>query len=239
MSILDLRKLSKLNKIDHAILEIRKRAAALDPGKTIQGQIDKLTADFNAKNDDAKKLQAELTDLELQQKNIGDKIKKIDKELYGGKVVNPREVENFEKEIEALKKQRSNLDERIMELWELGPPAKKLAEDVQAQIDEKKNELGEYQKKVVVFRKQLEDEFKRLSALRPEAVKEVPPALLARYEAIKQKYGGIGMAEVVKGNSCGECGTLLPEKLVEGAKEGRVVTCESCHRILYASEGMI
>src|SRR5687767_3792804 len=127
----DLLKLWKLHLVDTAILEIRGRAAALDPGKTIIAQIDALNKQLGGTGGQAKTLSAELTDLELQQKNIADKIQKIEKSLYGGKVVNPREVENYQKEIEGLRRQRSALDERIMELWELVPPAKEAAAKIE------------------------------------------------------------------------------------------------------------
>ena len=81
--------------------------------------------------------------------------------------------------------------------------------------------------------------FKERAAQRPIAAQEVPPALLARYEAIRKKYDGIGMARISKTGSCEACGTRLPTKVVEDVKDGRVVTCEACHRILYASEGLL
>lgn len=239
MSVLDLRKLHKLHQVDVAIHEIRKRAEALDPGKRIQAEINGLTADFNAKDEAAKKYASELSDLELKQKGIDDKLKKIDKDLYGGKVVNPREVENLQKEIGILKNQRGDLDLRILELWDLAPPARKAAEEVQALIDAKKKELAEYQKKVVQAKAQLEAQYKEQTAKRPALAAEVPKPLLARYDAIRQKMHGVGMAEVIKGGNCSRCGTHLPLKIVEDALDGRVVTCESCHRIIYASEGLV
>ena len=239
MSSLDLRKLHQLHQVDVALHEIRVRAAALDPGKRIQAAINALQQDFDVKDAESKKLGGELADLELKQKGIDEKVKKFDKELYGGKVVNPREVENLQKEIQILKRQKGEMDGRILELWELVPPAKKAADDVQAKIDEQKKALAEYQKQVVEARGKLEQQFKELTAKRGPLAKEVPPPMLARYEAIRQKQHGVGMADVVKGNNCGRCGTHLPIKSIEIAKEGRIVTCESCHRILYASEGLI
>ncbi|MFQ3678604.1 MAG: hypothetical protein SNJ74_11745 [Fimbriimonadaceae bacterium] len=47
------------------------------------------------------------------------------------------------------------------------------------------------------------------------------------------------MAKISKTGSCGMCGTMLPEKLIEGAREGRLVACEGCHRFLYFSEGVV
>jgi predicted nucleic acid-binding Zn-ribbon protein len=229
----------KLHQLDSSILEIRNRAAALDAGKSIQSEIAKIEAEYKQVGGNAKALSAEQTDIELKQRSLGEKLVKIDKELYGGKVVNPREVEALQKEIGILKKQRSDLDGRLLELWEEVPPAKKAAEEIEARLNIKKKELEEYQKKVLEFKVKLEKEFKERSAMRPALAKEIPPAMLSRYELVRQKYGGVGMAEVLKGNTCSACGTLLPEKLVEGAREGKLVTCESCHRLLYAPDGLI
>jgi predicted nucleic acid-binding Zn-ribbon protein len=235
----DLRNLWKLHLIDASLHEIRQRAAALDPGRKLQSEIAALTAEHDSKAGAAKALSGEQTDLELQQKAIDEKLKKIDKELYGGKVVNPREVAALQKEIAALKSKRGDMDGRILELWEELPPIKKAADEVSAQLQAKQKEMDEYQKKLAQYKATLETEFKERSAKRGPLAQAVPPALLARYDAIRQKYGATGMANVSKNGSCEACGTNLPAKLIEGAKEGRIVTCEACHRILYVTDGLI
>lgn len=236
---LQLRALWKLNTIDAAIIDIRHKAASMDPGRKIQAEIDKLAAVFDEANAKAKALSAEQTDLELQQKTIEAKLKKIDGDLYGGKVVNPREVEDLQHQIDGLKKQRAKNDERILELWELVPPAKKAAEEAHAPIEVKKKELAEHQKKMIELKKTLEAEFKELNAKRPAALQGISAGLMARYDAIRQKHGGIAMATVDRRGNCTMCGTLLPKKTVESALEDKVVTCEECHRIIYATEGVI
>lgn len=239
MADLDLRKLWKLHLVDHQLADIRQRAAALDPGRKIQSEIATLTAKHDAQSAHLKALIGDQTDIELQQKSIDDKLKKMDKELYGGKVVNPKEVEAMQKEIANLKSKRGDLDVRLLELWESTPPAKKETEETAAIINEKKKELAEFQKKVMASKTQLEKEFKERSELRPRLAKEVPGPMLERYEMIRQKHGGIGMAGVTRKLSCEACGTNVPTKSVESAKEGKIVTCEACHRILYASDGLI
>lgn len=236
---LQLRALWKLHEIDAAIVAIRHRAATMDPGRKIQAEIEKLNAVYEELNAKSKALSAELTDLELQQKSIEAKLKKIDADLYGGKVVNPREVEDLQHQIEGLKKQRAKNDERILELWEMAPPAAKAAEEAKVPLDAKKKELAEHQRKMLELKKTLEAEFKELNAKRPSAATGINPGLLARYDAIRQKHGGIGMTAVDRRGNCTMCGTLLPKKTVESALEDKVVTCEECHRIVYATEGLI
>jgi predicted nucleic acid-binding Zn-ribbon protein len=240
MASLELSRLWKLAQVDRALAEIRARAAALDVGQKIQAEIAAIEREDTMVGGQARALRSELTDLELQQKSIDDKIKRIDKELYGGKVVNPREVENFEKEIAGLKKQRAKADERILELWELLPPAEKAAGEVQKRLDEKKEQLAGRRKKALEEKALLEADYKKYTAARPtlaEAVKN--PTLLARYDNLRQRHAGIGMAEVTKKNSCGVCGTNLPERTIQMLKDDKLVTCEACHRILYYTEGIV
>ena len=239
MSSPSLQRLWRLHEVDVALVEIRKRAAALDPGKVIQSQLKALEDEYAVKGGAAKALSAEQTDLELKQKGIDEKLKKIDKDLFGGKIVNPREVEALEKEIEMLKRQRASMDERLLELFEQAPPANAAAAEIQKRIDAKKGELAEYQKRVVKEQERLKGEFAKVSAARPEVAKGLEPGLLARYDAIRQKQGGVGMSKVTKFGTCEMCGMKLPVKSIEAAREGRVVTCEACHRILYYTEGLI
>ena len=236
----ELQRLWKLAQVDRALAEIRARAAALDPGKRETAELAALEKQEAEVGGKARALRGELTDLELAQKGIDDKIKKIDKELYGGKVVNPREVENFEKEIAALKKQRGKHDERVLELWDLTPPAEAAAAKVSEAIEGKKKEIVERRKKALSDKTLLEQDFKKYSEMRPALAADVKnPTLMARYDSIRQRHAGIGMAEATKKRTCGACGTLLPERSIQMLKEDKLVTCESCHRILYYTEGVV
>jgi uncharacterized protein len=226
----ELWKLWKLHQVDQALLEIRKRAAALDPGKQLHAEIKTLEKGLD--ESEARKLAAEQKDLELQQKGAEERAAKLEKELYGGKVVNPREVETMQKEIDSLKRQRSQIEERILEIWEALPPAKEQAAKIEVALEKRKKLLAEHQKQVMQDKSQLERDYKEYSEKRPQLAKAVGPALLSRYEAIRANHGGIGMAEIVKERSCGGCGTLLPERVIQQAKDNKVVTCEACHRIL-------
>lgn len=239
MASLKLRPLWQLHQIDSAIVEIRQQAAALDPGRRIQGELATLKAEQQKRAGEAKRIHGEVADLELLNKSLDDKIKKIDREVYGGKVVNPREVENLQKEIDMLKKQRSTHDEQILALWDQEPAASQAALEVEKRVGAAEAALAEHQRGVRELKLKLEAEFKARSAERPAAAKAVDPALLARYEGIRQKHDGLGMTSVDKRGVCILCGTLLPRKTVEAAHEDKVATCETCHRIVYVTEGLI
>jgi len=188
MSSNPLSELWKLHRIDAALTEIRKRAAALDAGQTIAAEIRALEAELTSgAGGQAREVGSKLQDFELKQRGIEEKLKKFDKELYGGQVVNPREVEAIQKEIAMLKKQRDTNDEAMLELMEAQPDAKKVFEGIEKRIDAKKAELAETRKRALAEKAKLEAEFAKMSAARGGAAKAVDPGLLARYETIRKR----------------------------------------------------
>jgi uncharacterized protein len=233
-------RLWRLAQLDNRLTDVRKRAAGLDVGQKLAAEVKALEAKVAEVDGAYHALSGESKDLELANKGIEDKLKRIDKELYGGKVVSPKEVQNLEKEIETQKKQRGRNDDRLLELMELIPPGEETAKKWTRALDQRRKMLAAKQAEAKSERAALEAEYKELGAKRPELAKIVGPSLLAKYDSIRQKHGGIGMVEVdVKRTVCTGCGTHLPERTIQSLKDGKVVTCETCHRLLYYTEGVV
>lgn len=228
----DIDSLYLLHKIDVALYEIKARAKGLDVGQKIQAAIAALTPH----HDEAKKafddLHAEQTDKQLEQKTLEDKIKHIDQLLYGGKVVSPKEIENYQKEIAMFKRRIDDLEMRQLEILDELPGVQKVFEKHKSDMAALRTKLKTTYDAAVIEKARLESEFKEWNGKRPAAEAKVPAGLLKQYEATKQRLGGIGMAEVFGNGKCGRCGTTLPTKTLELLKEGKTCTCEECHRIL-------
>ncbi|MHB8636383.1 MAG: zinc ribbon domain-containing protein [Fimbriimonadaceae bacterium] len=233
----DLRRLWALHEVDSEILDLKRRAARLDAGFAESAALKALEAKDADLGETARALIAEQLDTELKQRGYDEKIKKFEKQLFGGTVTNAREVDGLQKEIAMLKRQRDGFDDRLLELMDAVPPAQARLHKLTAEIEAAKSALGAKRQAALVEKGKIEAEFKSAVAKREIAKNSVPPALLNRYETIVKRYEGVGMAEVVKGRSCGGCGTLLPARTLQGALEGSVITCESCHRILYYVDG--
>jgi len=72
-----------------------------------------------------------------------------------------------------------------------------------------------------------------LMAERKELTAKIPPAVLTNYERIRKGRGGVAIAEAVD-SRCSRCRiTLRPQFLQELKKGEKIMTCESCQRILY------
>lgn len=225
--------LFKLHEVDAAMVDAKKRHDNMDPGREIAARMQAVAKEHAAAKQEADRLVGELKDAELLQKSIQDKIAKFDKQLYGGTIISPREVENFQKEIGLLKVQRDGLDDRILELWELVPPAQAAEKELAVQVETLKTELDAHQKKVVEDRAKLAALYKELAAKRPALAAKVDANLLKIYEANRERHGGVGMTEINESNNCARCGMSVPRKTIDAVGRDVVMTCESCHRIFY------
>ena len=235
----DTMRLWRLAQIDNRLADARGRAAKLDVGQKLAAEVKALEAKEAEVGGAYRGLMGESKDLELANAGIAEKLKRIDAEMYGGKV-GAREIENLNRDAAAQKRLRDANDERLLAIMDLAPPAKEAAEKWGRARDQRRRMLAARQAEAKAERAALETEYKELAAKRPEAAKIVSPSLLARYDSIRQKHGGIGMVEVdLKYNTCTGCGTHLPERTIQGLKDEKALTCETCHRLLYYTEGAV
>jgi predicted nucleic acid-binding Zn-ribbon protein len=218
------------------MVEIARRLKLYQPTAELRRELQTASDELAQAEARLRSLQQEAKDIELQDRSVEDKIKRLEKELYGGKIVNPREVEAVQKEIRLLKDQRSELDSRLLELWELVPGAEEALVEPRSRVARLRERLQSEESVLKKENEQLEEEYRRLAAARKERLEGIPPSWLSRYEAIRQRQGGIAMADVTAQGLCGACGTTLPRTTIEQAKVGNLATCQECHRIVYLWE---
>lgn len=225
--------LFKLHRVDAALFSLKQEAAGLDTGQEEQKLIKAEEAASKEVLGRAKALTHEMKDLELQQKGYQEKIKGFEKKLYDGSVVSPKEVENLEKEIAMLRTLTENLDERLLQLFEEAPLAVKDAEGAQSRIDALTARIAEKRERAVARHAEIKAEFETLRSQRPALAKEVEKDLYGKYEEVRKRTGGTGMAEVTEDNRCSHCGMHVPERQSQMLNDDRLVQCEGCHRILF------
>ena len=228
--------LFRLHKLDARLLEIKNRAGALDAGKAILKEIARIKEEEKAVREEPARLQTVIKDLELRAGTNRDKAKSLDKELYSGKVVNPKEVATMEGEIARLKALADQEETESLEMMELIPAAEEAAKKVNVGLARLAKQYEAKKQSDTAEMGALQDEYKRLVPIRAEQAKNVPRLLLEQYERIRAKLGGVGMGEVVNG-VCDACGTIVPTKTQQALGEDKVLTCEDCHRILFMAVG--
>ena len=141
-------------------------------------------------------------------------------------------------EIEEVKQVKAKTEEEILGLMEM---QERLAVDVkEAEARLKTREDQAKQDESVVRGKlaKVESELTIVRAERGSRAKELSPALLASYERIMKARGGTAVASVGAASICGGCRmSIRPQALMELRSATGLMTCESCGRYLYYSEG--
>lgn len=231
-----LKKVARVQKVDTAILEAKRKFAAIDPGRGVQAARDAAQAAFDEAAAAHKALRTEVEDLELATKGIEQKIESEQKRLYSGGVYNAKDADAIDREVANLKDRRSKNDERILELWELIPPAKQAEETEAEKLKATEAKLAEYRGKYEKVRGEFEAAVAKLNELRAAAIQGVDPSLLAKYEQNRDRRHGIGLALVVDGQ-CTACNTPVPKKQLGDVVDGHTLqACENCFRFLYVDE---
>ena len=225
--------LDALQQIDTQIQKAKRAQALLDNGSQATQQAQAARDAERAGRDAFHLLSGELKDAELKLSSIETKRKSYQQKLYQGTVTNAKELANIEKEIEALGRQRSDTDDRILGLMEQAEQAQadlSVAEErARAAETHRAGVTAQFQSRYEAMALEITDATQRRGA----AVSEVTDKpLLKRYEDIRLRSSGLGIVKI-EGADCGGCHMTLPAGAIKLVKEGlQVQTCENCGRLL-------
>ena len=165
---------------------------------------------------------------------VSDKAAQHDKNLYSGSVTNPRELQAMQDEIGALKRRVRQLEDQELELMEQIEP---LDADL-AKLAARRSELDasaiSIRSGIAEGEVTVDAELTVVRSERNTAAAGIDPELLARYEELRPKSGGIAIARMVGGH-CGGCHLALSAMEVDRIRKlppEEPATCEECGRLL-------
>lgn len=163
------------------------------------------------------------------------KIEQSESNLYSGNVKNPKELQDLQNEVAALKRHLETLEDRQLEAMleeETAEQANQAALDKQKQV---KVRLANQNQTLTSEQSELNKELERLDSERQAALAPLDPSLLTVYDELRQQKRGLAIAAVSDG-ACAACGTTLsPAQLQSSRSTGQINNCPTCGRILYAN----
>lgn len=222
-----------VQQIDTLTQRAKRSQANLDNGTAAGAAADAANAAAQAKKSELHTLAGDLKDNELKLSTVETKRKSYQQKLYQGSVTNAKELANIEKEIEALGRQQSDLDGRILMLMDEVEQAQVASSAADAAAHTAEGHRAEV---IAAYRSRYDAltlEISSLTQRRESAAAGVEDqAALKRYDAIRAKAGGIGIAKI-EGDTCGGCHMKLSSTLIKTVKEqAQIQTCENCGRLL-------
>jgi len=178
---------------------------------------------------------ARSSDLDLEIKSLNAKMKAVDERLYSGRVKNPKELQDMQDEVAALKRRRATLEDDLLEAMievenhqALCAEASTRLADLQA---EQETEQGDLRHEQQTLTGALAD----LKQQRQAALKPISAASLQIYQELRPVKQGQVVAPMIDTmcKTCGSTQTLTIAKQVRVGKE--LVYCTGCGRILVFS----
>lgn len=170
-------------------------------------------------------------DAELEGKSLDERIRASDARLMSGSVHNPKELESLQQSVEALRRQRGQVEETALE-------AMMMAEELTKQGDKQAGSLSRQEQQWSHRHADLlEEEVKlkrlalQLKAQRSALVSSLPEADVTLYEDLRKRRAGIAVATIENGQ-CSACNVRVPTGVTSSAKSGGEAYCTSCGRLL-------
>lgn len=218
-------------RIDQANTRLDAIRAVLENDSTILAARAELEKAEKRLHDAEKQLRANETASESQR----IKIEQTEASLYGGRVQNPKELQDLQNELAALKRYLTTLEDAQLEsMLEL-----EAARDIHKN---RLNNLTQVEGQVIAQNASLKGEqeslrnnLENLKAERSATHSTIQPALLEKYETLRQKRRGLAVV-TISDNACDACGAGLTPAQAQAVRiSGQLVECPSCGRILFSN----
>jgi predicted nucleic acid-binding Zn-ribbon protein len=227
--------LLQLQRVDSTIDRLQGRLAhlpeqsALDALEARAEELDSQVAERQAVFDDVSTRQRRL-DFEVD--TLVQKIRAESGRLYSGVVSNAKELQDISREVEALKRRKSVLEDNDLEVMEERDGVEK---QLEALTTDRSSLAAEIERARVARDQAAGETGLQLDAAEAERQRWVPrvdPQLLKVYDTIRASKGGVGAAAMIDG-TCQGCHMRLPAQEAERVRTaGGLVRCDECQRIL-------
>ena len=229
----ELEKLVELQKTDTNIRKLKKSIETADERRaSIEQEFEQHAFEIREIQSRSETAQAEHAELEKKIAETKTYLERAERNLKNSQ--NQKEYETAMREADVLQKQISALETQVLEKMTVIEEVEKVlaerAEEISSLEGNREKAVANLETELSTNKTKLESEAKK----REKVFKTLPTKLANIYDRLTTRSrDGIAVAEV-KNSSCSACFMALrPQVLVEIKMSDKIMTCESCTRILY------
>lgn len=226
-------KLFRLQQVDTQLDQIQNRLAEIEKILAEDQTIKEATQVNHQAVEDLAAAQRELRYSEEEVKTQQQHIEQNQATLYSGKVTNPKELQDLQKEAEALTRHLRGLEDAELEKMAAFEERQSWLKKTEDNLEGLKAQQGIEQQALHSEQSQLLSEFARLTEEQESALSGISPEDLELYHTVR-KTKGLAVAKV-QNKTCSACGAELSASLAQAARApDELVRCDNCKRFLYA-----
>jgi len=226
------KRLSDLQELD---LEIERKTAALEQvEKDLSGNetLERAREELEARKNQFAEVEKEQRASERATDDLVAKAEPHRKRLYGDLRDKPKEVAALKERVEQLDRQIRTQEDTTLELM---ARVEALQEDVAAQaamVEALEQEWERKCRELSAEKSRLQAEIGLARTARDGTAASIDPAQVELYETVRTSKQGLAVARIEQGR-CQGCRISLSNAVINHARAGDLVQCDSCGRILY------
>lgn len=223
-----------LQKLDTQLDQIQARVAEIDRllSEDERIQAARQATDTAHRNLENARLEARNADHLVSDQKV--KIEQSEASLYGGKIHNPKELQDLQREIESLKRHLATLEDRQLETMIALEETEQVASTVDGTLEKTQAEVIQAKAGLAGERERLLKTRQRLETERSVALSPILEANLQIYNRIREQRKGIAVA-CIDDETCSTCGAPIRPAEAQAARlQSALHYCSSCGRVLFA-----
>jgi predicted nucleic acid-binding Zn-ribbon protein len=227
--------LYRLQQVDSQIDQIQARLKAIQ--QTLENDAALRSANERFATAEAHHRDAERalkhSESEVEKQRI--KIEQTEASLYGGRVQNPKELQDLQKDVASLKRYLETLEERELEAMMAAENTEKDLQTAKSELERVQASLKEQNRDLTQESETLRKNLERLNSERQAVVTDIAGQALGAYEHLRKQKRGLAITTIAD-SSCQACGTTLTPSQQQSARSAsQLFHCPTCGRILYAN----
>lgn len=225
------------------LIELQEKDAKID---SINDELESLPAEIEELQRQLESEKQSFETFRMEGKQLGLK----NKEKEGELAAKEKEIDKFNQElnsiktneaykamltqIEEAKKQKSTIEDEILELLESSDQFSKQIKKVESNFKETESTIKRRTEEIQSRISSLKSEVAKLQQERESFIKTIPEQPLKVYEYVRDGKDGMAIVPIQDETSCSGCHYKLPpQKINDAAKMKELIFCDNCARIVY------
>ncbi|MSQ40327.1 MAG: hypothetical protein EXR55_01415 [Dehalococcoidia bacterium] len=225
--------LYSLQEKDLLIAQRRREQAALEEELRDQSVLLQANQTLAQRQERLGGLRGAQKDRDLEAAQLRADIQEVEGRLYGGRVSNPRELQDMQANSRQLRGLLSTAEEDLLRLMMEVEEATQGMHGAEGSLRDLQAQRAEREAAIRQRQAQVAQELQALAGQRGALVAGVPKNELQLYQRLQTTKGGQAVARV-EGGRCRGCNVAIPTQQFQRARAGRaLVQCANCSRILF------
>jgi predicted nucleic acid-binding Zn-ribbon protein len=228
----DLQSLFQLQELD---LQIEAHNALLQEIASALGETGEMTtaqAQINSLREMLHDQEQRMRELEWDVDEINRQVSDEESKMYGGKVKNPKELQDLQKDVNLRQDRRRKIEERELEIMSDVDATQAELQRAQEELSNIRLAWEDNQRKLAERQTATTESIEMCRAKRSQVSVTVTPQSISIYEKLRREKRGRAVSKVER-STCLGCRIALPMGLISRIRGRDFAYCPSCGRILY------